>query len=243
MLSKTYTPTVENSPSSRRLDNKLRDCNPIGSLSERPQMICLILCAVTFLGCNYTHIVTEQVTTFYISAICILIKAINNPICVEKKYEKKDNHMQSQATVSLSGLYKLVDTDNYVDYLTSLEVPAIAASHIDRVKSENISVEEDGHRATITTSTPWISKTITFKFDEPFSVNYGDSRSNSNKTGVLNYFCYKPKENIINCNSKEEKKGWKIVFDLIFTDEFLVNKSFFITKDVGMTKKYRRVIS
>ena len=62
-------------------------------------------------------------------------------------------------------------------------------------------------------------------------------------------------------SSNEEKKGWKIVFDLIFSDEFLVNKSFFITKNVGelttsgtsdnlshimlagMTKKYRRVIS
>jgi len=165
MSSKTYTPTVENSPSSRRLHNKLRNCNPIDSLSQRTQIICLILCAVTFLGLT-----------------CILIKAINNPICVEKKNQKKDNHVQSEMSVSLSGLYKLVDTDNYVDYLTSLEVPHVAASHIDSLKSENISVEEDGHRATITTSTPWISKTITFKFDEPFSVNYGDSRSNSNKT-------------------------------------------------------------
>jgi len=224
MSSKTYTPRVENRLSPRALANKIRNCNPIDSLSQKTQIICLIICAVTFLA-----------------LICILIEAINNPICVEKKYQKKETLAEPHPPVSMSGLYRLVQTENYVDYLTSLELPLVAASHIDSIKSENISVEEDGQSATIATSTPWISKTISFKFDEPFSVNYGSSESKSK--GVLNYFCHKPKENIINCNSNEEKKGWKIVFDLIFSDEFLVNKSFFITKNVGMTKKYQRVIS
>jgi len=89
--------------------------------------------------------------------------------------------------------------------------------------------------------TAWITKTINFKFDEPFSVDYGNSRSEDKSKGVLNYFCKRPQENIINCKSKEKKKGWKIVFDWIFTENSLVNKSLFITKNIGMTKKYRRL--
>jgi len=163
MSSKSYTPRVESRLSCGAVKNKLRNCNPIDSLSQRSQIICLIICAVTFLA-----------------LICVLIEAINNPICVEKKRkEKKENLVEPHAPVSMSGLYKLVHTENYVDYLTSLELPLVAASHIDSIKSENISVEEDGQSATIATSTPWISKTISFKFDEPFSVNYGGSESKS----------------------------------------------------------------
>lgn len=143
--------------------------------------------------------------------------------------------------VNMSGFFTLVETENYVDYLMALELPFTAASHIQSLKSENISIEEDGEGASITTHTPWITKTINFKFDEPFSVDYGNSRSEDKSKGVLNYFCKRPQENIINCKSKEKKKGWKIVFDWIFTENSLVNKSLFITKNIGMTKKYRRL--
>jgi len=139
----------------------------------------------------------------------------------------------------MPGSYQLLETDNYLNYLLALEIPFKAASHIQNLRSENLTVEEDGISANITTFTPWLSKTISFKFDEPFSVDYGGPESKSK--GVLNYFCFKPEQNIINCSSKETKKGWKIVFDLIFSEKFLTNKSFFITKNVGMTKKYMRV--
>jgi len=199
---------------------KVRRCyNPLDSLSERTQTVCLIICAGIFIG-----------------LICIIIQALNNPICIHKKSPKENSH--SNKKISMSGFYQLLETDNYLNYLLALEIPFPAASHIQNLRSENLTVDEDGIRANITTFTPWLTKTISFKFDEPFSVEYGSTESKSK--GVLKYFCFKPEPNIINCSSKETKKGWNIVFDLIFSENFLTNKSFFITKNVGMTKKYRR---
>jgi len=201
---------------------KVRRCyDPLDNLSERTQTIGIIICAGLFIG-----------------LICIIIQALNNPICIHKK-SLQENSLNSDKKFSMPGFYQLVETDNYLNYLLALEIPFPAASHIYNLRSENLTVEEDGVTANITTFTPWLTKSISFKFDEPFLVQHGNTESKSK--GVLNYSCSKPEKNIINCSSKETKKGWNIVFDLIFSENFLTNKSFFITKNVGMTKKYRRL--
>ena len=51
--------------------------------------------------------------------------------------------------------------------------------------------------------------------------------------GALEYLCMKPEINIINCKSLEKERNWEIVFDYIFSEEGLINQSFFITKSVG----------
>ena len=75
----------------------------------------------------------------------------------------------------------------------------------------------------------WGSKSIQFSFDKRFSVEYGQNQ----KKGALEYLCMKPEINIINCKSLEKERKWEIVFDYIFSEEGLINQSFFITKSVG----------
>jgi len=141
---------------------KVRNCyNPLDNLSERTQTICIVICAGIFIG-----------------LICIIIQALNNPICIHKK-SLKETPLKSNKKFSMPGSYQLLETENYLNYLLALEIPFKAASHIQNLRSENLTVEEDGISANITTFTPWLTKTISFKFDEPFSVDYGGPESKS----------------------------------------------------------------
>ena len=49
------------------------------------------------------------------------------------------------------------------------------------------------------------------------------------------------KSNLILSRSKAEDMNWEIVFDYIFSDVGLINQSYFVTKNVGMQKTYKRV--
>lgn len=159
--------------------------------------------------------------------IFVIVFAIQNPICVEENHEAEEA-ASDELQVSMSGLFQLIATNNYANYLHALDIPTVAANKIENLKTENISVEQDDARGTtITTITPWLTKSISFRFDEKFNVSYGDGESH--------YFCSKPKSNVINCNSFEPKRGWRIMFDYIFTKTHLINKSYFISKNVGKT--------
>jgi len=175
----------------------------------------------------------------FVALIFVIISAINNPICVYRQKEEELEKNEEKSDVNLTGTFQLKMTDNYANYLLALDIPYLAANQIEKLKSENVSIHEyEVSGTTITTTTPWITKSISFHFDEQFNVTYGDNEESS---GVLSYFCSKPKYNIINCKSINESKGWIIMFDYIFTKKYLINKSYFISKNVGMTKKYRRL--
>jgi len=122
------------------------------------------------------------------------------------------------------------------------------------LRSENITVSLLGELgASITTVTPWISKTIEFEFNTRFNMSYGAAEVK----GVMNYLCTRPELHIIHCRSSDIAKGWDIMFDYIFTEEGLENRKYFLTKTIGkifcqtpgklnfyflgMTKNYRRL--
>jgi len=194
-------------------------------LSDGVLVLLIFLCIITFIG-----------------LIFIIISAVNNPICVQNQHSKANKEPSEEVKitkVNMTGTFQLFITSNYAHYLQALELPRIAASQIEKLKSENISINENEKEGltTITTITPWMTKTISFHFDEYFNVSYGEDKTK----GTLSYFCTKPKINTINCNSVESRRGWKIMFDYIFTEKYLINKSYFISKNVGMTKKYRRL--
>jgi len=171
----------------------------------------------------------------------VIIYAVNNPICVSDEVTHSSGIHKSSSPdieVNMSGDYQLILTRNYANYLLALEIPQVAATQIEKLKSENLSIIQDEvSGTTIKTITPWITKSISFMFDEHFAVEYEEKETK----GVINYFCSRPKNNIINCNSINPGKGWRIMFDYIFTKDHLINKSYFISKNVGMTKKYRRI--
>jgi len=176
----------------------------------------------------------------FFGLIIVIVNEVNNPICVstEAEQDKGKGQISPEIEVNMSGTYQLILTHNYAAYLLALEIPQAAAEQIEKMKSENISIIQDElEGTTITTFTPWITKSINFQFNENFNVEYGENENE----GVLKYFCTRPKINIINCNSINPGKGWRIMFDYIFTENHLINKSYFLSKHIGMTKKYRKL--
>jgi len=196
----------------------------LDSLSDTCLGCLLVTCALVFCG-----------------LIFVIVYAVNNPVCVSHEVtQRPDKSVKTSpdVEVNMSGNYQLILTRNYANYLLALEIPQVAATQIEKLKSENLSINQDEVKGTtIKTITPWITKSISFKFNEHFNVEYEEKETK----GVINYFCTRPKNNIINCNSINPGKGWRIMFDYIFTKDHLINKSYFISKNVGMTKKYRRI--
>ena len=85
---------------------KARRCyNPLDSLSERTQTVCLIICAGIFIGCNLIIIMISP-NNYKISVICIIIQALNNPICIHKK-SQKENSLNSNKKVIIKNFHDL----------------------------------------------------------------------------------------------------------------------------------------
>eukprot|EP00090_Calanus_glacialis_P001578 TRINITY_DN11146_c1_g1_i1.p2 TRINITY_DN11146_c1_g1~~TRINITY_DN11146_c1_g1_i1.p2 ORF type:complete len:159 (-),score=39.55 TRINITY_DN11146_c1_g1_i1:133-609(-) len=141
---------------------------------------------------------------------------------------------EREEQVDISGVYQLEEVENYGVYLLAMER---AVRNIENMKSETISVKmlEGEGKVNIRTVTAWATKEFNFLLGKHFSVKYGaESRG-----GTLEYYCHRPQHNIINCRSIEQGRNWEIVFDFIFSEEGLINQSYFITKHIGMKKKYR----
>lgn len=166
--------------------------SPLSPLSPRmPDFLDSL--SVTSLGC-----LAALCGLIFCGLISVIVHEVNNPACVlnEAKQDKGVGQISPEIEVNMSGTYQLIFTHNYANYLLALEIPQVAATQIEKLKSENISIVQDELvGTTITTFTPWITKSITFQFNENFNVEYGENETE----GVLKYFCSKPKSNIINC--------------------------------------------
>jgi len=207
--------------------------SPVTKVSSPRRADCLDSLSVSSLGW-----LASACGLIFCGLIIVIVHEVNNPSCVstEAAQDKGKGQISPEIEVNMSGTYQLILTHNYAAYLLALEIPQAAAVQIEKMKSENISIiQNELEGTTITTFTPWIKKSINFQFNENFNVEYGE------KEGVLKYFCSRPKSNIINCSSINPGKGWRIMFDYIFTESHLINKSYFLSKHIGMTKKYRKL--
>eukprot|EP00090_Calanus_glacialis_P001577 TRINITY_DN11146_c0_g1_i1.p1 TRINITY_DN11146_c0_g1~~TRINITY_DN11146_c0_g1_i1.p1 ORF type:complete len:220 (-),score=53.76 TRINITY_DN11146_c0_g1_i1:110-769(-) len=174
----------------------------------------------------------------FIALVCVIVHASSpNTGC---GCDTPQHPLKTNKLVNISGVYLLEEVENYGEYLLAMDIPERAVRNIESLKSETITVNMlDGEeRVNIRTQTAWATKEIQFLLKTHFSVAYGED----GRGGTLDYYCERPQQNIINCRSFEKDRNWEIVFDFIFSEEGLTNQSYFITKHVGMKKKYRRKI-
>merc|ERR1719245_930639 len=171
----------------------------------------------------------------FIGLVCVLVNASLPPSCGCRTGQ---HGPATEGEVNISGVYLLDQVENYGKYLLAMDIPEIAVRNIETMKSEKITVKMmDGEKKVkIRTDTAWASKELEFLFGKNFSVVYGEQGGG----GVLDYYCHRPQQLVINCRSFEKERNWQIVFDFIFSEGGLVNKSFFVSKHIGMKKTYKR---
>lgn len=189
----------------------------LSSLSDRTLAILAAVCLVTF-----------------IALVSVIVEASSPTNCTGGQHGEK-----SLELLDISGVYQLEEVENYGEYLLAMDIPERAVRHMEKLKTEIIRIKilgEEEIGVNLKTVTSWATREIEFNFSSHFNLTYGDQ----GRGGVLGYYCTRPQHNVINCRSFEEKKNWEIVFDFIFTVEGLINQSYFITKHIGMKKKYKK---
>eukprot|EP00090_Calanus_glacialis_P025545 TRINITY_DN39951_c0_g1_i1.p1 TRINITY_DN39951_c0_g1~~TRINITY_DN39951_c0_g1_i1.p1 ORF type:complete len:169 (+),score=33.26 TRINITY_DN39951_c0_g1_i1:38-544(+) len=141
--------------------------------------------------------------------------------------------------VNISGTYNLEEfDDNYPEFLLAMDIPPSALPYI--MKSKEVIVirplSPQENIINMKTITSWTTKEVEFEFNKQLQVSYANGGS------VFTYNCTRPQQNRISCRSEIKSKGWRFIFDFIFSDESLMYQSYFVTKNIGNQKIYRKVL-
>jgi len=156
-----------------------------------------------------------------------------------KEWEKKLEHSNTNSSFGISGTYELKGYDqNYETYMTAFGIPSIIVSLIVG-KPETLIVTEPNEDQSFYTI-----KKITddgARVDEhKFELNSKHTTPYNKGKGVMQTICSSPESNVLECDSDEETKEWKITDRLEFEPLGIINTKTFHTKNIVAKKYYER---
>jgi len=187
--------------------------------------------------CDFSDKVLAIVAAFCIltgfALICLVVYSLMPSTCT------LNTKQETVQKVPISGVYDLVRVDdNYKDYLLAMDIPHTAVDIL-AISSEKMvikTLEPDDKWINMKTITKWSSRETEFQLNTPYNISYGGGQGR----GVLYNYCEKQDGNIINCRSEDPRRQWMFNFTLIFTAEGLINKRYFLSKNIGTEKIYSR---
>jgi len=206
---------------------------------------CSRSCTYSYMSCTYTLSTSSWSDTSLAitAAVCLTLGFALMSFAVYSALPSACTHTHhGQITphkVNISGTYNLEEADeNYPEYLLAMDIPHHALPYI--ITSDEVIVirplSPQENIINIKTITSWTTKEIEFEFNKQLQVSYGKGGS------VFTYNCTRPQHNRISCRSGIKSKGWRFLFDFIFSDHSLMYQSYFVTKNIGNQKIYRRVV-
>merc|ERR1712062_55455 len=153
-----------------------------------------------------------------------------------EEWEKKLETSNSNSSFGISGTYELKGYDrNYEKYMTAYGIPSLIVSLIVG-KPETLIITEPEENESFYTIKKITDDGARVK-DHKFELNVKHETTYNKGKGTMQTICTSPEKNVLECNSDEEEKEWKITDRLEFEPLGIINTKTFHTKNI-VTKKY-----
>merc|ERR1711884_459270 len=148
----------------------------------------------------------------------------------------------NQERLNLSGTYILVGVDdNFGPYLSSLNVPEFLhdlIANADEAMEVTEPGDSNGGLWRIRRVADYGDQTITFRFNEAFTVDRRDSFSD---LGIVEHRCTRPQQDLLVCTTFDPGRDWHLQSVLRFTASGVEDTRTNLDAGVSSTKFYERL--